>query len=89
MWRDLYDTTRAVLSLARDVKQLQEDLTEQQAELRRLSIIVQRLAAHVEASDRHRSTEQENVLLKVRLELKDFEQRLNQQVARLAAPEKD
>ncbi len=81
--------TRAVLSLARDVKQLQDDLTEQQTELKRLSIIVQRLAAHVEATEKHRGTEQENVLLKVRLELKDFEQRISQQVARLPAPDKD
>lgn len=89
MWREVLETLKAVLTLAGDVKQLQEDLIGQQEELKRLSIVVQRLAARMEASEKYRTTEQENTLLKVQVELNKFEKRVNAQIAQLPPSDKD
>ncbi len=76
MWRELFDTIKAVVTLAEELKQNREEIKDLRQDLRQLTEIVAQLQAKVDAAEGIKATEQENILLRVQLALSQFERRL-------------
>jgi hypothetical protein len=86
MWERLWETVKTVFTLAENLEENREEIKEIRQELRDLTVIVQRLAAHIEANEKRELTERENLVLRLQNELLRLEQRMER---RLPPPQQE